>query len=157
MCLRLPLFVRTLLCCMRRPPWLSELVENPGKNEIGRLPQPENWNPNPKEKPEEGIDLWSTNLAVTMGMFLMLVMVGLIWTVTFFYSHMAVPAGFTRVGHSKLVYKKTAVIGTGSNGTMVYEGRLGTQNIAVKKMLNTHTRTHTHAHTYTHTHTHTHY
>ena len=72
-----------------------------------------------------------------MGMLLMLLMVAMTSAAGYFCCRFAtaVPPGFTRVGNSKLLYKQTAVIGTGSNGTTVHEGRLGTQNIAVKKML----------------------
>ena len=69
-----------------------------------------------------------------MGMLLMLLMVAMTSAAGYFCCRFAtaVPPGFTRVGNSKLLYKQTAVIGTGSNGTTVHEGRLGTQNIAVK-------------------------
>ena len=108
-------------CCSCRPPWL-----------LG-----DSTTDQPDVKTEPDSTQWSTNQAVMMGMLLMLLMVSMISAAGYFYCRLAtaVPAGFTRVGRSKLLYKQMAVIGTGSNGTTVHEGRLGTQNIAVKKML----------------------
>lgn len=48
---------------------------------------------------------------------------------------MNLPNGYVAIGQGQLSYSPQLLIGQGANGTMVFKGMLGSQDVAVKKML----------------------